>query len=111
MCTVHRARHRILYTPQTAPQPPHAAPLSHLGNHVAHQNHQVFVWDVRGALLELGNLVQEVGRFGVGQQVLRLPVHLRGPQQLEELCREGRDLKMGLGCREGGNKQTRASER
>jgi hypothetical protein len=53
----------------------------------------VVVGDVRAALLDRGDLVEEIGRLGVGQQILRLPVRGRGLQELQELSRAARGEK------------------
>jgi hypothetical protein len=53
----------------------------------------VVVGDVRAALLDRGDLVEEIGRLGVGQQILGLPVRGRGLQELQELSRAARGEK------------------
>jgi len=45
----------------------------------------VVVGDVRAALLDGGDFVEEIGRLGVGQVILGLPVRGRGLQELQEL--------------------------
>mmetsp|Transcript_23592 Transcript_23592/g.57818 ORF Transcript_23592/g.57818 Transcript_23592/m.57818 type:complete len:212 (-) Transcript_23592:98-733(-) len=45
----------------------------------------MLVGDFAGPVLDLFDLVEEVGRAGVGQVVLGLPVRVRGLQQLQQL--------------------------
>ena len=91
-----------------------------LGDHVPDQHDQVVVGDVRASRLDRRDLVQEIGRLGVGKVILRLPVRGRGLQELQELCRvrgecvggrQGTRTGSGGGVSEGARARDRGEKR
>ena len=69
------------------------------------------VGDVRAALLDRGDLVEEIGRLGVGQQILGLPVRGRGLQELQELSRAARGGEEGACLEKASAGAARARDR
>ena len=64
-----------------------------LRDHVTDEHHKVIVGKILAALLDVGDLVEEVGGLGIGEVVLRLPVRVGVLEQAHE-------LRSGAGGRE-----------
>ena len=57
----------------------------------ANEHDEVFVGDAGGALLDLGNFVQEIEGLGIGEEVLGLPVLAGVLEKVHELRRGKRE--------------------